>query len=120
MITINNFIDAHRICQEGRQPFRLLQDQALILINSCQTTYRAIFEVGSNSQVFNVKGSIETVARASCGTACSGGFSWSDRVSATALRRDALFLQANGQRDSHKTILKLIILATHYDCLSYF
>ena len=42
MITIHCFIEAYRRYQSGRQPYRLLQDQALILINSCRTTYRPI------------------------------------------------------------------------------
>ena len=42
MITIHSFVEAHRSYQDGHQPFRLLQDQALILINCCQTTYRSI------------------------------------------------------------------------------
>ena len=42
MITIHCFTDAYRLNQEGQQPFRLLQDQALILINTCQDTYRPI------------------------------------------------------------------------------
>jgi len=42
MITIHRFTDAYLSYQEGQQPFRLLQDQALILINTCQDTYRPI------------------------------------------------------------------------------
>lgn len=44
MITIQRFIEAHLCYRAGRQPFRLLQDQALILINSCRETYRPILD----------------------------------------------------------------------------
>ena len=42
MITIHRFIDAYRGYHEGRHAFRLLQDQALILINSCRASCRPI------------------------------------------------------------------------------
>ena len=42
MITIPRFIDAYRSYQERRCPYRLLQDQAAVLIGICRNTYRPI------------------------------------------------------------------------------
>jgi hypothetical protein len=42
MIEIRTFIDAYRSYQKGRCPYRLLQDQAAVLIGICRNTYRPI------------------------------------------------------------------------------
>lgn len=42
MITIHSFTEAYRLYKEGRCPYRLQQDQALVLINSCRHTHRPI------------------------------------------------------------------------------
>ena len=42
MITISRFIDAYRSYQQRRCPYRLLQDQAAVLIGICRNTYRPI------------------------------------------------------------------------------
>lgn len=35
MIVIRNFIEAHQLFQQGRIPFRVVQDQALVLLGAC-------------------------------------------------------------------------------------
>lgn len=42
MITIPHFIDAYRSYRDGRCPYRLLQDQAAVLVGICRNTYRPI------------------------------------------------------------------------------
>ena len=42
MITIDRFIDAFGSYQQRRYPYRLLQDQAAVLIAICRNTYRPI------------------------------------------------------------------------------
>jgi hypothetical protein len=44
MLTIQRFKDALRDYRDGRQPLRLLQDQAVILVNCCRNPYRYIPE----------------------------------------------------------------------------
>jgi hypothetical protein len=44
MLTIQRFTDAVSNYQDGKQPLRLLQDQAVILINCCRNPYRYIPE----------------------------------------------------------------------------
>mgnify|MGYP007009269204 FL=1 len=42
MITISRFIDAYGSYQQRRCPYRLLQDQAAVLIGICRDSYRPI------------------------------------------------------------------------------
>lgn len=42
MITFHRFIDAYRSYQQRRCPYRLLQDQAAVLVGICRNTYRPI------------------------------------------------------------------------------
>ena len=42
MITIPCFIDAYRRYRDGQHPYRLLQDQAAVLIGICRYTHRLI------------------------------------------------------------------------------
>lgn len=44
MIVIHNFKEAHQLYQQGHIPFRLLQEQALVLIGSCPQPNRYITE----------------------------------------------------------------------------
>jgi hypothetical protein len=42
VVTIPRFIDAYRSWRQGKIPYRLLQDQAAVLINICRHSYRPI------------------------------------------------------------------------------
>jgi hypothetical protein len=42
MIVNHSFTEAHHLFQQKRIPFRLLQDQAAVLLGLCQQTYRPI------------------------------------------------------------------------------
>jgi hypothetical protein len=42
MIVLHSFNEAHQLFQQKRIPFRLLQDQAAVLLSYCQQTYRPI------------------------------------------------------------------------------
>jgi len=42
LIVIHSFIEAHQLCKQIAIPYRLLQDQAAVLINTCRHTYRPI------------------------------------------------------------------------------
>lgn len=44
MIVIHNFKEAHHLCQQGHIPLRLLQEQAMLLINICPQPGRYIDE----------------------------------------------------------------------------
>jgi len=42
MIVLHSFTEAHQLFQQKRIPFRLLQDQAAVLLSYCQQAYRPI------------------------------------------------------------------------------